>query len=223
VIAYPTDRKLLQLTPEEFFDAVIVAELRARGVVEGPNFCFGKNRKGNIDTMRELCRARGVLIDVVEPVAGPEGIVSSSAIRSLIAAGSLEEAVRLLGHPYRIRGRVVEGARRGRSIGFPTANLAGIETLLPGDGVYAATACLEGRLFAAAVNVGPNPTFEESRRKFEVHLIDFSGDLYGCFLDVDLQQRIRETRRFEGRDELVRQIAEDVSAVRAQFFGSGSA
>jgi riboflavin kinase / FMN adenylyltransferase len=219
VIAYPTDQKLLQLTPEEFFDGVIIAELRSRGVVEGPNFCFGKNRKGNIETLRDLCRGRGVMIDVVEPIAGPNGIVSSSAIRSLISAGQLADAVKLLGHAHRISGRVGVGARRGRTIGFPTANLTQIETILPGDGVYSAIAFVEQRPFAAAVNVGPNPTFDENKRKFEAHLIDFSGDLYGRCLDVDLYSRIRDTRRFEGRDDLVRQIAEDVKTARIHLSG----
>jgi riboflavin kinase/FMN adenylyltransferase len=216
VVAYPTDRKLLRLSPEEFFDAIIVAELRAKGIVEGPNFCFGKDRKGDIDTLRDLCRLRGVVLDVVEPV-GDEAMVSSSTIRTLINDGRMAEAVELLGHPYRLRGEVVGGARRGQAIGFPTANLARIETLLPGDGVYAGVARIEDRSFAAALNVGPNPTFAESNRKVEVHLIDFTGELYGNWLAVDLLQRIRETRRFESQEELVRQITLDVAAARVLF------
>jgi riboflavin kinase/FMN adenylyltransferase len=109
---------------------------------------------------------------------------------------------------------VVGGAGRGQTIGFPTANLARIETLLPGDGVYGGIAQVADRSFAAAINVGPNPTFGENNRKVEVHLIDFTGDLYGSWLDVDLLQRIRETRRFESREDLVRQIARDVGVAR---------
>ncbi len=210
VVAYPTDRKLLRLTPEEFFDAIIVAELRARGIVEGPNFCFGKDRKGDIGTLRDLCRLREVVLDVVEPV-GDEAMISSSTIRTLISEGRMAEAVKLLGHPYRLRGEVVGGAGRGHTIGFPTANLARIETLLPGDGVYGGIARVGDHSLAAAINVGPNPTFGDSNRKVEAHLIDFTGDLYGSWLDVDLFQRIRDNRRFENRDELVRQIARDVA------------
>jgi riboflavin kinase / FMN adenylyltransferase len=218
VVAYPTDRKLLELTPEEFFDAIVVAELRARGIVEGPNFCFGKDRKGDIGTLQELCRLRGVTLQVAEPVGG-EAMVSSSAIRGLIDEGRMAEAVALLGHPYRLRGEVIGGAHRGQTIGFPTANLARIETLLPADGVFGGIARVDGRLFAAAINVGPNPTFGESNRKVEVHLIDFAGDLYGRWLDVDLLQRIRETRRFASKDELVQQISHDVAAARALLPG----
>jgi riboflavin kinase / FMN adenylyltransferase len=214
VIAYPTDRKLLQLTPEEFFDAIIVAELRAKGVVEGPNFCFGKDRKGDIGTLKDLCQRRGVALHVVEPVGG-EAMVSSSTIRSLIVEGRLTEAVGLLGHAYRLRGEVVGGARRGQTIGFPTANLTQIETLLPRDGVYGGLARVNGRSFAAAINIGPNPTFDESNRKVEVHLIDFAGDLYGSWLDIDVYERLRETRKFDSREQLTHQIALDVAAARA--------
>jgi len=214
VIAYPTDRELLQLTPEEFFDAIVVAELRAKGIVEGPNFCFGKDRKGDIGALQDLCRRRGVVLDIVEPVGG-ERMISSSTIRSLIDEGRMAEAVEFLGHPYRLRGEVVGGARRGQTIGFPTANLARIETLVPGNGVYKGIAGIGHQTFAAAINVGPNPTFGENNRKVEVHLIDFTGDLYGSWLDVDLMQRIRDTRRFETREELMGQIARDVDAVRA--------
>jgi riboflavin kinase/FMN adenylyltransferase len=222
VIAYPTDRKLLRLTPEEFFDAIVISELRAKGLVEGPNFCFGRDRRGDIGTLRDLCRLRGVELDVLDPVGGGEQMVSSSAIRSLLAAGRLDEAVGLLGHPYRLRGRVVSGARRGQSLGFPTANLAGIENLVPGEGVYAGRFRLGDEWRPAAVNVGSNPTFGDEERKVEVHVLDFAGDLYGRTVEVDLLKRIRDVRRFAGRDELVRQLADDVAAARAAAERGGS-
>ena len=120
----------------------------------------------------------------------------------------------MLGHPYRLRGEVVTGARRGQTIGFPTANLAKIETLLPADGVYGGISHVGEHSFAAAINIGPNPTFGEQHRKVEVHLIDFAGDLYGSWITVDLLERIRPTRRFESKEDLVRQISQDVAAVR---------
>jgi riboflavin kinase / FMN adenylyltransferase len=214
VIAYPTDKNLLQLTPAEFVDAIVGQELAAKGIIEGPNFCFGKDRKGDIDTLRELCRGRNIELEVAEPVGGASAMVSSSTIRSLIAAGQIADAVKLLGHFYRIEGEVVAGARRGQQIGFPTANLTGIETLLPADGVYAGVARVGGTQFATAINIGPNPTFQESARKVEAHLIDFSGDLYGQTLAVDLLERVRDVRKFGGREELVDQIGRDVAAVR---------
>jgi riboflavin kinase/FMN adenylyltransferase len=215
VIAYPTDKALLQLTPAEFVDSILVNQLAAKGIIEGPNFCFGKDRKGDIETLRELCRDRKILLEVAEPVGGAQAMVSSSTIRSLVASGKIADAAKLLGHAYRIEGAVVAGARRGQQIGFPTANLTGIETLLPADGVYAGLAAVGKREFAAAINIGPNPTFHENARKVEVHLLDFSGDLYGQTLAVDLVDRVRDVRKFGSRDELVDQIRNDVAAVRA--------
>jgi riboflavin kinase / FMN adenylyltransferase len=215
VIAYPTDKALLQLTPAEFVDSILVNQLAAKGIIEGPNFCFGKDRKGDIETLRELCRDRKILLEVAEPVGGAQAMVSSSTIRSLVASGKIADAAKLLGHAYRIEGAVVAGARRGQQIGFPTANITGIETLLPADGVYAGLAAVGKREFAAAINIGPNPTFHENARKVEVHLLDFSGDLYGQTLAVDLVDRVRDVRKFGSRDELVDQIRNDVAAVRA--------
>ncbi len=219
VIAYPTDKNLLQLTPVEFVASIVVGQLAAKGIVEGPNFCFGKDRKGDIDTLRDLCRERKIGLEVAEPVGGKRAMVSSSTIRSLIAAGRVAAAVELLGHPYRIAGEVVTGARRGQTIGFPTANLAGIQTLLPADGVYAGVSRVGESQFPAAVNIGPNPTFQEAARKVEVHLLDFAGDLYGRPLAVDLIDRVRDVRKFNGRDELVEQIGRDVRAVRERVQG----
>jgi riboflavin kinase/FMN adenylyltransferase len=220
VIAYPTDRALLQLTPAEFVDRILIAELAAKGIIEGPNFCFGKDRKGDIDTLRELCRDRNIQLEVAQPVGGARAMVSSSTIRSLVTAGQLAEAVKLLGHPYRLEGAVGVGAKRGQQIGFPTANVGGIDTLLPADGVYAGRSHVAGRQFAAAVNIGPNPTFGENARKVEVHLIDFAGDLYGQALAVDLVNRVRDVRKFASREALVDQIGQDVAAVRG-LVGAG--
>jgi riboflavin kinase/FMN adenylyltransferase len=220
VIAYPTDHALLQLTPSEFVDSILVGQLAAKGIIEGPNFCFGKDRAGDIDTLSQLCRDRQILLEVAEPVGGARAMVSSSTIRTLVAVGKIGEAVQLLGHPYRIAGEVVTGARRGQQIGFPTANIANVKTLLPADGVYAGITAVDGRKFASAINLGPNPTFGENARKVEVHLLDFAGDLYGRSLAVDLLERVRDVRKFAGREELIEQIGKDVAAVRAITAGA---
>ncbi|NOX53093.1 MAG: bifunctional riboflavin kinase/FAD synthetase, partial [Planctomycetes bacterium] len=123
LIAYPTDWELLRLTPQEFFERIIRTELQATGLVEGPNFFFGHNRAGNVETLRQLCQQADVDLEVVSPLKIGSQMVSSSRIRRLIAEGAIAEAVKLLGHPYRIRGRVGAGAGRGRRLGFPTANL----------------------------------------------------------------------------------------------------
>ncbi len=210
VVAYPTDRALLSLTPEWFFEQIVREKLDAAGLVEGPNFYFGKDRAGDVDTLRELADAAGITVDVVEPLQAGDAFVSSSRIRAAIADGRLQEAVGLLGHPYRLTGTVGRGAGRGRGLGTPTANLTEVATLLPAHGVYAGTAVVDGTRHAAAVNVGPNPTFGDEATKIEAHLVGFAGDLYGRVLDLDLHTRLRDVRSFESADELRSQIAEDV-------------
>jgi len=126
----------------------------------------------------------------------------------------VREAARLLGRPYRVRGTVGTGPRRGRTLGFPTANLEGVPTLLPGDGVYAVRAHAAGGTWPGAANVGPNPTFGESARKVEVHLIGFSGDLYGQAVAVDFLERLRDTRPFAGPDDLIRQLQADAARAK---------
>ena len=215
-IVIPTDKPFLALTAEEFFDLVVRGELHAKGLVEGSNFFFGRNRSGNVTVLRSLCATHGLSLDVVPPVTVDEQLVSSSVIRSLIESGDIGHAVRLLGHPYRISGVVGRGAERGRTIGFPTANLFDVPTLTPANGVYAALAhTTEGRR-AAAVNVGPNPTFGDSARKIEVHILDFDGDLYGQTLNVDFLDRVRDVKRFASVEELRTQLEQDLVAVRAK-------
>jgi riboflavin kinase/FMN adenylyltransferase len=214
VIAYPTDWDLLRLTPEQFFTKILREEMHAAGLVEGPNFFFGHNRAGNVETLRAFCAAAGLAFEVVPPTYVGSRLASSSEVRSLIAGGQLAEAVELLGHPYRVRGMVSRGAARGRTIGFPTANLTGIETLLPPDGVYAGITHVLGAACPAAIHIGPNPTFGESERKVEVHVIGFSGDLYDSDLNVDFVDRVRDTKRFERSEELPKQLERDVETVR---------
>jgi riboflavin kinase/FMN adenylyltransferase len=215
VIAYPTDEALLDLTPEQFFEGIIRSELNVLGLVEGPNFFFGRDRAGDIETLHSLCDAAGLSLDIVPALQFGDRMVSSSAVRSDIAAGRVSHAVELLGHPYRLQGNVVKGAERGSDIGFPTANLEQIETLLPGDGVYAGMAQVGGTSFAAAINVGHNPTFGEAKRKVEVHLIDFTGDLYGERLDVDLFEQLRDIVQFDSVEDLKQQLSSDVEHARA--------
>ena len=213
-IVYPTDRQLLDLTPQEFFDRIILEELFAAGLVEGPNFYFGHNRAGNVQVLEEFCRVAGIKLDVVPPVTVGDRLVSSSEVRGLIAGGKVDEAALLLGHQYQIDGVVGRGAERGRTIGFPTANLEHIPTVLPLDGVYAARVAYCGRVYAAGVNVGANPTFAEQQRKIEVHLLDFHGNLYGEPLAVEFLRRLRDTRRFQSVAELTEQLRLDMQKVR---------
>jgi len=144
-----------------------------------------------------------------------EGIVvSSSRVRAALVRGDVQAATKLLGRPYRLRGLVGHGQKRGRTIGFPTANLERIETLIPGNGVYAVRAWHDHVGWPAAANIGPNPTFGESAHKVEVHLIGFDGNLTGQTLAVDFVDRLRETRTFSGVEALTEQLKKDVDAAR---------
>ena len=211
VIGFPTTREFLSLTPDEFFERMIVQRLQARGLVEGANFQFGKGRAGNVERLGELCRRDGLTLDVVGPVEQDGEPVSSSRIRGEISAGRMGDAVALLGHPFAIQGTVVKGAGRGAALGFPTANLDGVETLLPADGVYAGFVRLDDTDLPSAVHLGPNPTFADGQRKLEVHIVGHTGDLYGRELTVHLLSRIRDVIRFENPEQLRTQLESDIA------------
>lgn len=214
--------EFLQISAARFFEQLIAGQLAARGMVEGPNFFFGHRRQGDVELLRSLCQRQGVGLQIIPPtlstLTGREGMVSSSRIRDLIRVGRVEAANQLLGHPHRIRGQVVEGDRRGRTIGFPTANLAGVDVLLPGPGVYGGLAIVQGVSHPAAIHLGPRPTFELSDApQVEIHLLDFSADLYGQTLQVDVVTQVRDIARFDSAELLVEQLARDVLMIRDQL------
>jgi riboflavin kinase/FMN adenylyltransferase len=214
LVAYPTDAALLALSAQEFFDKIVCGSLAARALVEGPNFRFGRDRAGDVALLETLCHRRGLSLDVVEPVEMKGDVVSSSRIRRLVAVGDVRAANHMLTSAYRVRGMVTHGAGRGSQLGFPTANLEGIDTLLPAHGVYAGRGFLGDASWPAAVNIGPNPTFGEHADKVEAHLIGLDAVLYGQVLELDLLERLREIQAFDSRQELVDQLARDVLRTR---------
>lgn len=220
VAVFRTGRWLLDLTARAFFDHVLRRQFAARGMVEGPNFFFGHDRQGNVNVLREWSAQAGIAFEIVEPIEDAGRLISSSRIRESIADGRVEEAARFLGRPHRVRGIVTHGAARGAGLGFPTINLDGIDTLIPPDGVYATRAFIKGddgsvsKGWAAACNIGPNPTFGEQIRKVEAHLLDFSGDLYDRVVELEFLARLRPTRPFSGIDELLTQIRADIERTR---------
>jgi riboflavin kinase/FMN adenylyltransferase len=222
VLAYRTDEELLSLSPEEFFDRIVRGVLDARAVVEGPNFYFGRGRAGNVELMRSLCRQNGLALEVVEPLRIGGEYVSSSRVRKLIAEGQMQEAAAMLTRPYRIRGMVTHGAGRGAKIGFPTANVGAIDTLLPALGVYAGRAIVGDLAKPAAINLGPNPTFGEQRVKVEVHVLDFHGPLYGEPIEVDFLARLRDIQKFTSIEQLKEQLARDIARTRELDRQTGS-
>lgn len=222
IVAYPTDEAVLRLSAAEFFQLVVRDTLAARAMVEGPNFFFGRGREGTIQRLRELTAAAGVSLDVVEPVVVDGELVSSSRVRGLLAAGRVDEARRLLDVPYRIRGMVTHGAGRGAKLGFPTANLDAVDTLLPAQGVYAGRAWYGVKSWPAALHLGPSPTFGDAVVRVEVHLVGQTEPLYGQPLEVDFLTRLRDIRPFTSPEALVAQMAEDVRQVEEIAAGDPS-
>jgi riboflavin kinase/FMN adenylyltransferase len=207
--------------PEDFVGDVLVEALRARVVVVGEDFHFGRRRRGNVALLADMGSSLG--FEVVHlplmPAAGGGSPVSSTAIRRLLEAGDVAAAAGLLGRPHQVRGRVEEGDRRGRELGYPTANVAvPPDILLPAPGIYAGWYVHpDGSRHAAAISVGRRPMFHEPGAPvvLEAYLLDFSGDLYGQPAAVGFVSHLRDEERFESVDALVEQMARDVEATRA--------
>jgi riboflavin kinase/FMN adenylyltransferase len=202
------------LEPEEFVSRVLLAKLRAGHVVVGADFQFGRDRAGDCEFLIEAGRRYGFDVEVVDLVEWG-GVISSTGIRRLIEQGDVAAAARLLGSRYRLSGQVVHGDRRGKDLGFPTANLRPPERkVTPGSGIYAAWAHTETFQVAAAVNVGTRPTFGGGELLIEAHLLDFDADLYGTTLTLEFVERLRAELEFASADELVEAIGNDVKRVR---------
>ena len=214
VAVLKTDDGLLDLQAEEFFEKIIADTFKARGIVEGPDFHFGKNRAGNMTLLKDLCMKRNILGTIATPFLIDDELVSSSRVRKSIQTGDMHQAKKLLGRPYSIEGKVVSGAKRGRTIGFPTANLENIQTLLPMNGVYAALCNINNKTYATAVNIGPNPTFSELSQKVEAHLLDFEGDLYDHTIEILFLKKIRTIKTFEDKNALIEQLKLDIEQTR---------
>ena len=201
--------ELSRWDPETFVRQVLVEWLRVAEVWVGANFLFGRDRSGNFSLLRTLGQRFGFRAEKIDPVRYKEFVVSSTRVRRLVSEGRMDEAGGLLGHPYCIDGQVVEGRRRGRELGSPTANLRTGNELVPPDGVYATTVAVDGVVHAGITNIGMRPTFGESERTIETHLLNFSGDLYGRDVRLGFVLRLRDERRFEDVDALKAQIDAD--------------
>ncbi|MFZ5646305.1 MAG: bifunctional riboflavin kinase/FAD synthetase [Bacillota bacterium] len=208
-------------SPEDFIEKILVRDLAVRSVFVGYNYTFGRGGKGTPETLLEWGKRFGFKVYVIPPVT-VEGVpVSSTLIRCLLADGEVTEARKFLGyHPF-VQGVVVAGESRGRTLGFPTANLQLEENglVVPAKGVYAVKVQVDGDHYLGVANIGIKPTFHgfNSRPNLEVHLLDFQGDLYGKQIKVFLTRRIREEKRFSSPGELVEQIRSDINRARAAF------
>jgi len=210
VVVIPTTRELLQQSAETFFYKTIQKQLGAKVVVAGKNFSFGRDRIGNPDVIRLYGQWTGIEVDIVDPLQIGEERVSSSGIRHLIQGGQMERVNELMPLPYQMTGTVITGEQRGRTLGFPTANLGEVQTILPKQGIYATATWIEGKRYGSTTHIGTNPTFDVALPKIEIFIHDFVGDLYGKQIAVDFLAFLREPVRFDSAEALVQQMHEDV-------------
>src|SRR5215207_6418468 len=216
LIVMPFTRETMGLTAQDFMSKVCAAVV-LRELWVGWDFALGRKREGDIARLRQLGQQLGYVVHPVAAFALADGTpISSTRIRSALAAGDLESAAMLLGRPFAVQGLVTKGDQRGRTIGFPTANVA-VDQLhvLPADGVYVCHAEVGGQRYGAVTNIGVRPTFGGTRRNVEAYLLDFVDDIYGETLRLTLRQRLRGEKKFDGIAALVKQITADVAAARA--------
>ncbi|HVG31446.1 MAG TPA: bifunctional riboflavin kinase/FAD synthetase [Pyrinomonadaceae bacterium] len=210
-----------EIRAEDFLRDIVSERLQAREVYLGRGFAFGRNREGNIELLKKVSRELGFHAEEVPEVQLRGQRISSSRIRQLLSEGRVNLARRMLGRPYGVEGRIVRGQERGRTLGFPTANLHPQNRVIPRRGVYVTATLIEGAWRRSITNVGTRPTFESAPEpSVETYVINWSGDLYGDVLRVRFLCRLRDEKKFSSPDDLKRQIAHDVSRAR-RFFTRG--
>jgi riboflavin kinase / FMN adenylyltransferase len=222
----PFNRTLQGYSARRFVEEILLGRLGMRELVIGYDHGFGKDREGTVDTMRELGAELGFGVDVVEAVSAGHAAISSTRIRRALLEGDVLDAAHGLGRPYSIQGPVVHGAKRGRKLGFPTANISvgDPDKLVPLDGIYAVHGWVGGERIPGLLHIGPRPTFSGSPPTVELYLLDWSGDIYGREVRVEFCARLREVLPFSTAEALVEQMREDERAAREIFrTGEGSA
>ena len=218
MIVYHFDGQLAELTAEAFVAEWLGARAGAAGVVTGEDFTFGKGRTGNAAVLKTLGAANGIAAETVAPVLLDDAPVSSSRIREALQAGEMDIAARLLTRPFAIEGVVQHGDKRGRELGYPTANLMLGSYLRPRFGIYAVRGRLDdGQVLDGVGNIGIRPSFDPPKELFEPHFFDFSGDLYGQTIEVELVSFIRPEQKFEELDALIVQMDADSAEARARL------
>lgn len=220
LITHPFNRNVANKTAQQFIQE-LEAHLKIRHLHVGYDFAMGKNREGDFNTLQKLGEEFNFKVEKYPPVEDKDGAISSSRIRFLLGVGKVQEAARLLGRNYRIQGIVEVGDQRGRSLGFPTANMAiWSEKIIPTAGVYASWATYRGKTWGAVANIGVRPTFENAPvpPRVEAHFLDFDSDIYGEIIQLEFVSRLRDERRFPSVDALIAQIDKDSTQARKILF-----
>lgn len=220
LVLIPFDRALARLNPQAFVDEILVEKLAAQSISIGFNFCFGYQRTGTAKDLVEIASQYGIPVSIIAPQSNGSEPISSSAIRAALLQGNLEQAQQMLGRPYNLTGPVVYGQQLGRTLGFPTANLQiPVDKFCPRTGVYSVsvTSKLWSQPQPGVMNWGCRPTVEGQQPSLEVHLLDWSGNLYGHTLTVHLQQFLRSEQKFASLDDLKAQIQADCENARSSL------
>jgi riboflavin kinase/FMN adenylyltransferase len=216
-VCYSFTQGFAGISAEDFVREILFKKLSIKSIFVGPDFFFGRKREGNIELLETMGKVYKFEIRMIEPALLEGEIVSSTAVRNLIEEGMVKKAGRFLGDYFSIEGRIKEGERRGRKLGFPTANLDTNWEIFPKRGVYVTWAQLDNERFKSITNVGMRPTFGENQLLIETHIIDFKRDIYGKTMKIEFIDRLRDERRFESVDALVAQISKDAERAKEVF------
>jgi len=211
------DEEFAKIGPEDFVRRILMDTMRAQAVLVGGNFRFGHRQSGDAKLLSDLGRQLGLEVEIVPPLLADGIVVSSTAIRSALREGRVEEARRMLGRPFALEGEIRPGTGQGRNLVVPTLNLSTEQELHPRNGVYATEAVIEGKIYTAATNVGVRPTFDGARVTIESHLLDFHDDLTSGRMEVRFWKRLRDERKFSGPDALRQQVRNDIAQAKEYF------
>jgi len=214
LVIIPFTKEFAALSARAFVIDILVSSLGIKKLIVGYDYAFGRNREGNIGFLRQMGKEFGFTVEVLEPIWNGKTLFSSTNIRKMVEDGNVKDVVHLLGRHFSIGGKVVHGHHRGKTMGFPTANLQSENELIPKCGVYAVKVKLNGEMYDGACNIGPNPTFDDEAISIEVFIFGYDGDLYGQSLRLFFVERIRDERKFPDVCALQRQIKDDVSRCR---------
>jgi len=216
LLIIPFDEQFASLTGQDFIQKVVLNTLRAKAVIVGKNFYFGKNREGDVSLLHSLSSKFNFRVCSIPAVIQNGETVSSSLIRNLLQEGKVEKANRLLGRSYEIEGEVVKGQSRGKALGFPTANIETENEIIP-QGVFITKTWVGSKILPSMTNVGKQPTFDQKDLHIESFIIDFDRDLYGEHIGINFLKKIRDQKKFRTPEELARQLADDLQTTRAYF------
>ena len=214
LVKIPFTLNFAEMSPKEFVKTILCDLLGAKEIYVGFNYRFGKGRKGTTQTLKAMGEEFGFRVNEVEQISLNNEVISSTKIRQLLKAGEVEHAAGLLGRPYAITGIVIKGDSRGKTLGFPTANIASRHTLIPADGVYAVRLFARDRHYDGIVNIGVRPTFDTGSLVIEVHIFDFNEDLYGEEITIFFIKKLRQEKKFDSADALIAQITRDISEAK---------